>query len=235
MQQRWGFLTNHALILIYVVRHGAATVREIAAGVRITERATLAILRQLSDDGIVERTREGRRTTYSVNFDRLAAYRREGTVTLTPREFVDGLIRTLLAISNYESRESSERAQTLDSGALSPTIGAWGFFTNHALLLLSIAMDHASTVREMATSVGVTERAVVVILNQLEEESIIVRERQGRRNSYVIDFAALQAFPRWSPGDWQLPPPLIDVAVEGVRSLALRSGAAASAAEQTSA
>ena len=50
MAQTWGFLTNHALVLVYAVRHAGATVREISAGVGVTERATLAILRQLSSD-----------------------------------------------------------------------------------------------------------------------------------------------------------------------------------------
>jgi len=219
--QRWGFLTNHALVLIYVVRHSGATVREISAGVGVTERATLEILRQLSVDGIVERHREGRRNTYSVDFDAMAAYRRRGTVSLTPREFVDGLIQTLLAISEHEGGPSREQ---LDSGAMDPRIGTWGFFTNHALLLLSIAMDPASTVREIALSVGVTERAVVAILNQLEDEGIVVRLKQGRRNAYQIDFNALAEFPRWSPGDWPLPPQLVEVAVKGLEALAIRSG-----------
>jgi DNA-binding MarR family transcriptional regulator len=229
MAQTWGFLTNHALVLVYVVRHSGATVREIAAGVGVTERATLAILRQLSEEGIVERRREGRRTTYSVNFEQMAAYRRVGTVSLTPREFVDGLIKTLLAISNYHGPAGREVADpdALDSGALSPKVGTWGFFTNHALLLLSISMDNTSTVREMAQGVGVTERAVVAILNQLEDDKIILRQKQGRRNSYEIDFEALHAFKRWSPGDWPLPPQLVDVAVQGLRSLAMRSGSGA--------
>ena len=222
MGQSWGFLTNHALVLVYVVRHSGATVREISSGVGVTERATLAILRQLSDEAIVERTRAGRRTTYSVNFDQMAAYRREGTVSLTPREFVDGLIRTLLDISDYDPGQRGDKPQPLDSGALSPKIGTWGFFTNHALLLLSIAMDHTATVREIAASVGITERAVVAILNQLEEDGIIVRRREGRRNVYSIDFGRLKAFPRWSPGDWPLPPQLVEVAVQGLRALSSR-------------
>ena len=220
MTQTWGFLTNHALILIYVVRHNGATVREISAGVGVTERATLAILRQLSEEGIISRVREGRRNTYAVNFEKLVAYRREGTASLTPREFVDGLIKTLLAISNYHGGDANGLTpEALDSGAQDPQMGTWGFFTNHALLLLSIAMHSSSTVREMAVGVGVTERAVVAILNQLEEEGIIVRHRQGRRNTYSIDFVALQAFDRWSPGDWSLPQQLVDVAVAGLRAL----------------
>jgi DNA-binding MarR family transcriptional regulator len=224
MPQTWGFLTNHALVLVYVVRHNGATVREIAGGVGVTERATLAILRQLSDDGIVDRRRDGRRTTYTVNFERMAAYRRIGTIALTPREFVDGMIRALLAISGYHGRNGAAAdAQVLDSGALDPQVGTWGFFTNHALLLLSISMDNGSTVRDMAQAVGVTERAVVAILNQLEDEKIILRRKQGRRNSYAIDFDELHAFPRWSPGEWPLPPELVDMAVSGLRALAARS------------
>jgi DNA-binding Lrp family transcriptional regulator len=52
-------------------------------------------------------------------------------------------------------------------------------------------MDPASTVREMAVGVGVTERAVVAILNQLEDEGIIVRQKRDY-NTYLIDFAALR-------------------------------------------
>ena len=220
-RQPWGFLTNHALTLIYAVRHHGATVREIASGIGVTERATLAILRQLSDEGIIERTRQGRRTTYSVNFERMAAYRREGTVALTPREFVDGLIHVLLTIAS-DGEASPAGSERVDSGAQAPVTGSWGFFTNHALLLLAIAMDHSATVREMAANVGITERAVVAILNQLEEEGIVVRQRDGRRNTYAIDFDALTAFPRWSPGDWEMPPQLIEVAVSGLRALATR-------------
>ncbi len=221
--QTWGFLTNHALVLIYVIRHPDSTVREISAGVEITDRATLSILRQLNDDGIMDRHRDGRRNTYAVNFDKLAAYRRVGTVSLTPRLFVDALIQTLLDIAQYHGMAPSpngrDHSGEVDSGSLDPMLGSWGFFTNHALLLLAIAMDSQSTVREMAASVGITERAVVAILNQLEGGGIIVRERQGRRNSYVTDLEALRRFPRWAPGDWEFPPQLIEVAVSGLRAL----------------
>lgn len=219
--QSWGFLTNHALIMIYVIRHSGSTVRQISEGVCITDRATLAILRQLSEDGIIERHRDGRKNTYAVNFDKLAAYRRRGTVALTPRAFVDALIQTLLNLAESQGmrgRNGSTQGD-IDSGALDPQIGSWGLFTNHALLLLSIAMDNQATVREMAASVGITERAVVAILNQLEDADIIRRDRQGRRNTYVIDLDALARFPRWSPGNWEFPPQLIEVAVTGLRAL----------------
>jgi DNA-binding MarR family transcriptional regulator len=221
LTQTWGFLTNHALIMVYVIRHPDSTVRQISEGVCITDRATLAILRQLSEDGIIERSRDGRKNTYAVNFDKLAAYRRRGTVALTPRSFVDALIQTLLNLAEYHGMRGRNGTPTgdIDSGSLDPQIGSWGFFTNHALLLLSIAMDNQATVREMASNVGITERAVVAILNQLEDADIIRRERQGRRNTYVIDLEALRHFPRWAPADWEFPPQLIEVAVSGLRAL----------------
>jgi DNA-binding transcriptional ArsR family regulator len=143
-------------------------------------------------------------------------------VALTPRAFVDGLIQTLLTISNYHAaagRNGAAAPAEIDSGSLDPRLGTWGFFTNHALLLLAVAMDRQTTVREIASSVGVTERAVVAILNQLENEGIISRNRQGRRNTYDVNLEALREFPRWSPGDWEFPPQLIEVSIAGLSSL----------------
>jgi CRP-like cAMP-binding protein len=111
-------------------------------------------------------------------------------VALTPRAFVDGLIQALLTISNYHAtagRNGKATKAEIDSGSLDPRLGTWGFFTNHALLLLAVAMDRQITVREIASSVGVTERAVVAILNQLEDEGIISRNRRGRRNTYDVN------------------------------------------------
>jgi DNA-binding MarR family transcriptional regulator len=223
VKRTWGFLTNHALVLVYIIRHKDSTVRDISTGVGITERATLAILRELDLGGIVARHRDGRRNRYAVDFDRLAAYRREGTALLTPRIFIDGLIQVLLKMDGAGAADGTARTE-FDSGALEPATGQWGFLTNQALLLLAVAQDNAATVRELAQSIGVTERAVVAILNQMEEEGIVVRNRQGRRNSYAIDFDAMRRFPRWSTGAWPLPPELVEMAVQGLRALALHSG-----------
>ena len=40
--------------------------------------------------------------------------------------------------------------------------------------------------REVASRVGITERAVQRIVQELEEEGYLARERVGRRNHYVI-------------------------------------------------
>ena len=219
---KWGFLTNHAVVLVYVVLHSDSTVRQISSDVGITERATLAILRDLDADTIIERHKDGRRNTYSVNFDHLSAVRRGGTDSpLTPRLFVDVVIKMLydMADQTPASRKAHRQPRNVDSQDLTPRIGSWGFFTNHLLILLALGRDRTKTVRDLATAVGSTERAVVGIVNQLEDEGIVARTREGRRNTYAIDFDAFQNFRGWSFGSWEIPPKLIDVATKGIRSL----------------
>lgn len=97
--RRWGFLTTHALILVYVAQHPRSTVREIALAVGITERAAHSALQDLREAGITDREREGRRNRYDVNFARLSAFRREGTAPdLVPGAFVSYLLDALLAM-----------------------------------------------------------------------------------------------------------------------------------------
>ena len=58
---RWTFVTNHFLVLVSIAGNHDLRVRDIAALVGITERATQAILGDLVQDGFVERIRIGRR------------------------------------------------------------------------------------------------------------------------------------------------------------------------------
>lgn len=103
--RRWGFLTSHALILIYVMQHPRSTVREISMAVGLTERATHAALQDLRAAGIVDRRREGRRNYYILNLDTLLAYRREGTAPdLVPDRFVATLVDALLVVQPPESQ-----------------------------------------------------------------------------------------------------------------------------------
>jgi DNA-binding MarR family transcriptional regulator len=63
----WGFLTNHAHVLLCVARDPQSRAREIADQVGITERATQGILADLIADGYVTRTKVGRRNHYKIN------------------------------------------------------------------------------------------------------------------------------------------------------------------------
>ncbi|BDG59727.1 helix-turn-helix transcriptional regulator [Caldinitratiruptor microaerophilus] len=62
----------------------------------------------------------------------------------------------------------------------------WTFLTNHAQVLLCIARNSRLTAREIAATVGITERAVQRILDDLEEAGYISRFRDGRRNRYEV-------------------------------------------------
>jgi DNA-binding IclR family transcriptional regulator len=63
----WTFLTNHARVLVEIARHPHNRLRDIAAGIGITERAAQAIVNDLEEAGYISRTRVGRRNHYQVD------------------------------------------------------------------------------------------------------------------------------------------------------------------------
>ena len=67
-----------------------------------------------------------------------------------------------------------------------PAAGRWTFLTNHGHVLILLALDPALVLREVASRVGITERAVQRIIADLEEAGFLERERVGRQNRYRI-------------------------------------------------
>ena len=63
----------------------------------------------------------------------------------------------------------------------------WTFLTNHAQVLLCIANDSDIRLRDVAETVGITERAAQRIVTDLAEAGFLERERHGRRNRYLIN------------------------------------------------
>jgi len=68
----------------------------------------------------------------------------------------------------------------------SETPRAWTFFSNHAHVLICIAQDADTRLRDVSRLVGITERAVQKIVADLEEAGVVARERRGRRNHYRL-------------------------------------------------
>jgi DNA-binding MarR family transcriptional regulator len=69
----------------------------------------------------------------------------------------------------------------------------WTFFSNHSHVLLCLYRDPNIRLREVAVLVGITERAVISIVDDLIEARVIKRFREGRRNSYsIIDAVPLR-------------------------------------------
>jgi hypothetical protein len=63
----------------------------------------------------------------------------------------------------------------------------WTFLTNHARVLIHIAGNSNTRVRDIAERIGITERAAQGIVNDLEGAAYITRTRIGRRNHYTIE------------------------------------------------
>ncbi|MEM7306620.1 MAG: ArsR family transcriptional regulator [Planctomycetota bacterium] len=53
-------------------------------------------------------------------------------------------------------------------------------------MLVCLAIDPESRIRDVATRIGITERAVTKIIGDLEQEGLLSRSREGRRNSYQL-------------------------------------------------
>ncbi|MGH2631830.1 MAG: helix-turn-helix transcriptional regulator [Tepidiformaceae bacterium] len=62
----------------------------------------------------------------------------------------------------------------------------WTFMTNHGHVLLCIAADPAVRLRDVASRVGITERAAQRIVADLCDEGYLTRLRTGRRNRYEM-------------------------------------------------
>jgi Mn-dependent DtxR family transcriptional regulator len=62
----------------------------------------------------------------------------------------------------------------------------WRFVTNHAHVLEAIATHPTARLRDIAATVGITERTAAQIVNDLEEAGYLTKSREGRRNVYVV-------------------------------------------------
>jgi hypothetical protein len=63
---------------------------------------------------------------------------------------------------------------------------AWGFLTNHGLALLCIGDDPGVRLREIAATLGITERAAFGIVTDLVDAGYVVKDKNGRRNRYSL-------------------------------------------------
>jgi predicted DNA-binding transcriptional regulator YafY len=65
-------------------------------------------------------------------------------------------------------------------------VQSWSFLTNHARVLLCIAHDPGMRLREIAASLGMTERSAYRIVTDLATAGYVVKHKDGRRNRYQI-------------------------------------------------
>jgi len=61
-------------------------------------------------------------------------------------------------------------------------VASWSFLTNHARVLLCIARDPGVRLREIAASLGITERSACGMMTDLAAAGYVVKQKDGRRN-----------------------------------------------------
>ncbi|TWT60496.1 helix-turn-helix transcriptional regulator [Rubinisphaera italica] len=83
------------------------------------------------------------------------------------------LTKSLKSTSTKESSRPLEHAR-------------WTFLTNHAHVLIVLHENSQMVLREVAVAVGITERAVQRIVQDLEEGGFIKRVKVGRKNQYTV-------------------------------------------------
>ena len=62
----------------------------------------------------------------------------------------------------------------------------WSFLTTHARVLVCIAHDPGARLRDIAATLGITERRAHGIITDLAEAGYVVKQKDGRRNRYQI-------------------------------------------------
>jgi hypothetical protein len=65
-------------------------------------------------------------------------------------------------------------------------VAGWTFLTYHARILLCVAHDPGSRLRDIAASLDITERRAFGIITDLAEAGYLVKEKTGRRNRYHV-------------------------------------------------
>jgi DNA-binding MarR family transcriptional regulator len=62
----------------------------------------------------------------------------------------------------------------------------WSFLTKHARALVCIAHDPGVRLRDIAATLGITERSAYTIVTDLTAAGYVVKNRDGRRNRYQV-------------------------------------------------
>jgi DNA-binding MarR family transcriptional regulator len=70
---------------------------------------------------------------------------------------------------------------------------SWNLLTKHGRVLVCIARDPRIRLREIAEALEITERSAYALVGDLVAAGYLMKQRDGRRNRYVIQ--------------WQLPLP----------------------------
>jgi hypothetical protein len=63
----------------------------------------------------------------------------------------------------------------------------WTFLSTHGHVLLAVAHDPRAKVADVAARVGISPRATLTVLDDLERAGYLRRTKVGRRTHYAVD------------------------------------------------
>ena len=63
----------------------------------------------------------------------------------------------------------------------------WTLLTNHGHVMVYLSRHPEARLRDLATEVGITERAAQRIVNDLVDDGYLRKEKVGRRNRYRLN------------------------------------------------
>jgi len=90
-------------------------------------------------------------------------------------------------MNDLDEGNEQSRSRSNEGGLqVAPVQHSWTYLSNHVHVLLCLHRDHTVRLRDVAQLVGITERGVTRIVSELEEEGVVTKQRQGRRNTYSI-------------------------------------------------
>lgn len=90
-------------------------------------------------------------------------------------------------------KNAAENVEEMSTPMPEPTAGhapGWTFLSNHTHVLVALATEPDLTLRDIGQRVGITERGVIRIVDELEAAGVLSREREGRRNRYRLNLDA---------------------------------------------
>jgi DNA-binding MarR family transcriptional regulator len=71
-------------------------------------------------------------------------------------------------------------------GASTTETRSWTFLTHHARVMILLARDPGQRVQDLADIIGISIRALHLILDDLEGGGYLTRHKVGRRNTYTV-------------------------------------------------
>jgi Mn-dependent DtxR family transcriptional regulator len=66
-------------------------------------------------------------------------------------------------------------------------MGNWTFFSNYGHVLVCLSRNNEARLRDVASEVGITERAVQKIVRDMQDAGFITVSKQGRCNRYRLN------------------------------------------------